>query len=132
MPGCDDLDDATLLERFEAVALAPADFRHREHVRLAYAMLARDDFAAVGLRFKTALLRFAEAHARGRYHETLTWAYLTLIAERMHATPTASSFEFLERHPDVLDHRSGAVSRYYDVAAITACPIARAVFVLPR
>ena len=133
MLDCDRLDDQALLERFEALAIPPAAFRHREHIRLAFAMLARADLAAAGGRFKHALLRFADAAgARGKYHETLTWAYLTLIAERMHARTYASSFELLDANPDLLDHRGGAIARYYDVASITACPIARAVFVLPR
>jgi hypothetical protein len=91
------------------------------------------DFAEAGLRFKRALVQFAAAiGAAGKYHETLTWAYLTLIHERMHAGQYASSHELLAANPDLLDHRGGAIARYYDVAAITACPIARVVFVLPR
>jgi len=129
----DDLGDAELVARFEALQLAPEQVRHREHVRLAFALLAANDFAEAGLRFKRALVRFAAAiGADAKYHETLTWAYLTLIHERMHARPCASSIEFVAYNPDLLDHRTGAIARYYDVAAITACPIARRVFVLPR
>ena len=36
--GCEHLDDVTLVARFEALELAPHDFGHREHVRLAFAM----------------------------------------------------------------------------------------------
>src|SRR5262245_40884612 len=78
-------DDATLLARFESLALPPSEFGHREHVRVAFAML-RDtqDFAAAAHRFRTALLRFATAAgAAAKYHETLTWAYLALVHERM-------------------------------------------------
>jgi hypothetical protein len=131
--GCDELDDSALVARFEALAIAPADFRHREHVRLAFAMLRDADFAEAGLRFKRALLAFASAiGAAGKYHETLTWAYLAVVCERMHEAAYATSLDFVERNPDLLDHRAGAIARYYDVAAITACPIARRVFVLPR
>ena len=131
--GCDHLGDAELVERFEALQIPPRDFRHREHVRLAFAMLAGRELAEAALRFKRALLRFAAAiGAEARYHETLTWAYLGLVQERAHASPYASSLEFVERNPDLLDHRGGALARYYDIDAITACPIARRVFVLPR
>ena len=37
----------------------------------------------------------------------------------MHAGAYASSIDFITRHPDLLDHRTGAIARYYDVAAIT-------------
>ena len=131
--GCDHLDDAALVARFEALAVAPADFRHREHVRLAFAMLRGADFGEAALRFRGALRRFADAAGvPGRYHETLTWAYLALIAQRAAEDPAAAtSFELVARHPDLVDHTTGAVARYYDVAAVTASPLARAVFVLP-
>jgi len=130
--GCDHLDDATLVDRFEALALAPADFRHREHVRLAFAMLAGADFGDAAVRYRRALQRFAAAAgAPGKYHETLTWAYLALVHQRMHEHPSASSFELIERAPELLDHRAGALARCYDIDAITASPLARRVFVLP-
>ena len=132
MTGCDHLDDAALLAGFEALAIAPADFRHREHVRLAFAMLAGADFGDAAIRYRRALRQFAgSVGAATKYHETLTWAYLALVHQRMHEHPCAASFELLARFPDLLDHRTGALARCYDVDAITASPLARRVFVLP-
>lgn len=132
--GCDHLSDAELVAHFEALAIAPAAFHHREHVRLAYAMLRGADFGDAAVRFRHALRRFADAAGAGaKYHETLTWAYLALVAQRMAEDPSAvTSHELLARHADLVDHRHGVVARYYDVAAITASPLARAVFVLPE
>ena len=131
-PGCDDLDDATLLARFEQLEIAPRDFRHREHIRLAFAMLRDADFGEAALRFRAALKRFAAAAgAHAKYHETLTWAYLALVARCMDEG-YADSFALLAAHPDLLDHQTGLLARYYDVAAITASPLARRVFVLPE
>jgi hypothetical protein len=126
--------DAALVRDFEALAVAPAEFGHREHVRLAFALLAETgDFAAAGLRFKRALIAFATSiGAAGKYHETLTWAYLTLIHARMASGTWSDSTAFLVANADVLDHRGGALARYYDVAAIAASPLARRVFVLPE
>jgi len=128
------LDDAELVKQFESLAIAPVNFRHREHVRLAYAMLRGADFGEAALRFRAALRQFATAAGMpGRYHETLTWAYLAIIARRLaDGPPPATSLEFLARHPDLLDHRGGAVAHHYDIAAITASPLARTVFVLPE
>ena len=133
MTGCDHLDDAALLDAFERLAIAPRDFRHREHVRLAFAILTADpDLAAAAMRFRALLQRFAGAiGAQAKYHETLTWAYLAVIAERMHGQAYANSLDLLAAHPDLLDHQHGAIARHYDVPAITASPLARAVFVLP-
>jgi hypothetical protein len=129
----DDLDDAALIARFEALDVPPASFRHRVHVRLAFAMLARADFAAGAARFCGALQRYVAAFgAEAKYHETITWAYLVLVHQRMSARAYASSLELLADNPDLLDHRTGALARHYDVAAITASPVARRVFVLPE
>jgi len=129
----DHLDDATLVARFEQLELPPTDFHHREHVRLAFAMLQGADFAEAALRFRRALKRFAAAAgAHGKYHETLTWAYLALVARCMDERSYATSFELLDARPDLLDHKTGLLARYYDVAEIAASPVARRVFVLPE
>ncbi|HEY1550020.1 MAG TPA: hypothetical protein VGG28_19460 [Kofleriaceae bacterium] len=120
------MTDTELLAAFETGALA--EFRHRDHVRVGFAILARDgDLAAAALAFRAGLRRLAG----GKYHETITWAYLVLIAERMHGNHYASSEALLAAHPELLDHRGGALAQHYDVAAITASPLARTVFVLP-
>lgn len=95
-------------------------------------MLVGADFGDAAVRYRRALQRFASAAgAPGKYHETLTWAYLAIVHRRMHELPCASSFELLARAPDLLDHRTGALARHYDIAAVTASPLARRVFVLP-
>lgn len=128
-----DLDDATLLARFESLELAPGGFHHREHIRLAFAMLRGTDFGEAALRFRAGLGRFAAAAgAHAKYHETLTWAYLALVARCMAERDYPSSLALLDARPDLLDHRNGLIARYYDVAAITASPLARRVFVLPE
>ena len=132
--GCDLLDDGELVARFEALAIAPPELRHVEHVRIAYAMLRGGDLGDAAVRFRRALRRFAEASgAADKLHETLTWAYLAVSARRMAEDPAATtSHALIARHADLLDHRGGAIARHYDVAAITASPLARAVFVLPE
>jgi hypothetical protein len=126
-------DDASLLSRFESHELAPGEFRHREHIRLAFAMLRGADFGEAALRFRAGLKRFAAAAgAPGKYHETLTWAYLALVVRCMAERDYPSSLALLDARPDLLDHQHGLLARYYDVAAITASPLARRVFVLPE
>lgn len=120
------MTDAELLAAFEAGTLTA--FHHHEHVRVAFAMLARDgDLAAAALAFRAGLRRIAGAS--GKYHETLTWAYLVVIAERMHGRGYRSSSELFVDHPDLLDR--DLLARYYDLPALLASPLARAVFVLP-
>jgi hypothetical protein len=131
--GCDQLDDAELVARFEACTLPATDYHHREHLRIAFAMLRGADFGAAALRFRGALRRYVTAAgAAAKYHETLTWAYLALVHQRMTDAPDTGSRDFLARHPELLDHQAGALARHYDVPAITRSPLARRVFVLPE
>jgi len=131
--GCDHLDDDELVARFEGRTLAPDDYRHREHLRIAFAMLRGADLGEAAVRFRRAMRGYVAAvGATAKYHETLTWAYLVLVHERMQGAADADSRGFLARHPDLLDHRAGALARHYDVAAITASPVARRIFVLPE
>ncbi len=128
-------NDADLLDRFESLELRPDEFGHREHVRLAFAVLAVEpDLALAASRYRTGLRRFAAANgAHGKYHETITWAYLALIGERMYGRGYASSARAARRRTTTCSTTvRGALARCYDVASLTASPVARAVFVLPR
>jgi hypothetical protein len=131
--GVDELDDDALHDAFATVRLPPDRFHHREHVRVAFVYLARaGDLASAAVEFRAALRRFAAAHGIPQlFHETLTWAYLVLIHERMNAGSYATSLELIAANPDLLDHRGGALARYYDVRAVTTSPLARSCFVLP-
>ena len=80
--------DAELLQGFISTALPADQFHHEQHVRVAW-MFVRDHGmpAALG-EFTAAIKRFAEAKgAHGLYHETITWAFLLIVAERLARKP---------------------------------------------
>lgn len=126
-------EDDDLLAAFVAATLPAEAFGHREHIRVAYLFLRREvDFGAAAVAFRAALRRFVAAiGAEDRYHETLTWAYLALVREQMEGHEDADSHAFLRRCPELTRHRGGAIERRYDLEALLASPLARAVFVLP-
>jgi hypothetical protein len=127
-----DLDDAAFLSAFESCSLPNGAFRHRQHLRVAWLYLGTSSFAEAAVRFSTNLKRFAAANgAAGLYHETITWAYLALVNERMHTSAARDFDSFLRANADLLDHKAGALRAYYDEATL-ASDLARAVFVLPR
>ena len=73
----------------------------------------------------------ALGHAE-RYHETITWAYLALVNERLHAADAPADFDaFAGANPDLFDRTGGALARLYDRATLES-PLARRVFLLPR
>jgi hypothetical protein len=93
---------------FEAGAIAPADFSHRAHVRLAYVYLADCDVNLALERMRAALVAFLCKHniPASKYHETLTRAWILAVHHFMHRTPeTASSDDFIERNSVLLDSK---------------------------
>jgi len=122
------MTDDELVAAFESTALD--DFPHASHVRVAWCYLRRDPILVALPRFRAALQRFAAAKGQpGRYHETITVAYMLLILERLADAPAGSWEAFAARHPDLLATPS-ILSRYY-ADEVLASPQAREVFVLP-
>lgn len=121
-----------LIKQFEEGATPAATFHHADHVRLAFEYLGR--FSAIeGLdRFSAALQRFAIAHGKPQlYHETITWAYLLLIRERMARSAASQNWdEFAASNPDLLIWKGGMLARLYRPETLDS-DLARRVFVLP-
>jgi hypothetical protein len=128
------LDDATLLRDFEDGTLPASTFHHRDHLRVAWLCLKAEPPLTALARFADGLKRFAAANgAAGLYHETITWAYLLLIRERMERDGDeagATSEEFMDRHPDLLAWKPSILDRYYRPETLQS-ELARRVFVMP-
>ncbi|HWK51802.1 MAG TPA: hypothetical protein VNR40_18040 [Steroidobacter sp.] len=122
-----------ILVAFENGSLDPAQFSHRLHLSLAWSYLQREGFPDGALQFRRHLQDYVAAvGAQGKYHETMTWAYLMLLNEELCLrSPAGESFEaMIQRRPDLLDHRNGPISRCYSKAQLDS-PEARRVFMLP-
>ena len=125
------MTDAEFLRRFEDCTLPNAAFHHRDHVRLGWLYLRRLPALEALARFAEGLKRFATANGRpGLYHETITWAYLLLIHERMARAEAATWEEFARRNPDLLTWKPSILDRYYEKETLGS-ELARRVFVLP-
>jgi hypothetical protein len=123
-----------LVRAFDALTLDPAQFTHRAHLSVAWRYLQRHGFPDGAVRFREQLLRYIDSvGAQGKYHETITWAYMVLLNEEL-GTETSGEETFDElvaRRPDLLDHRSGAIAACYSREEL-ARPEARRTFILPR
>lgn len=124
--------DSRWIEAFEAATLPDGAFHHRDHVRTAWIYLQRFPPAAALDRFARGLRRFAAEKGKpGLYHETITWAYLLLIRERMERDGSEGSFdEFAARHPDLLAWNPSILDSYYRNETLWS-DLARRVFVMP-
>ena len=126
------MTEAAFLEAFEAATLAPEEFHHRDHVRAAWLLLKHASPAEAMARFTTALRQFARKVGKPwLYHETVTWAYLLLIQERMARGPAGDTFAgFAERNADLFTWRPSILDRYYRPETLQS-DLARQVFLLP-
>lgn len=85
-------------------------FHHAHHVQAAFEILKRHDFAAAFKAYADALrVMTARTGNPYAYHETITTAFMNLIAER--AAPFADYDSFIAANPDLLD-KDVLLSRY--------------------
>ena len=126
------MDDAQLLAALEAGTLPPEQFDHRAHLRAGYLYLRSAAFPQATARMCAALRAYTAALGKPeRYHETVTVAFMALIAARLRHDPTggADGWErFSSRHPQLFER--GLLLDYYPQAVLETSE-ARAGFVLP-
>jgi len=109
--------------------LDAASFPHREHVRMAFEMLRRYDFAESVLHFSRSLRTMAQRAGKPEaFHQTVTIAFLSLIAERLEGRPCEDFAAFAQGNPDLID--KSALTRWYRPERLGSAS-ARRTFLLP-
>jgi hypothetical protein len=129
------MTDNEIIEQFEQSRAPGGSFHHADHIRVAFAYLSRYPALEALQKFSSALQRFATAQGKpGLYHETITWAYVFLIRERMARAERALTWEeFATANPDLLSwerETGGILARYYQPETLKS-EAARSAFVLP-
>jgi hypothetical protein len=121
-----------LIRQFEDGTTPAATFHHADHVRLAFEYLCRYSALEALRRFSAALQRFAAGQGKAQlYHETITWAYLLLIRERIARAGSVQTWEeFGERNADLLVWKGGVLAALYRQETLDS-ELARHTFVLP-
>lgn len=127
------LDDPQV-RAFEAAAVDPSAFGHREHLFVAWCYLKELSLEQAVPRYVHHLQQLTRAlGAPHKYHATMTWAYVVLLSESMYS-PGLEGADFdalLARCPRLLDARGGLLHDYYDAGELSS-DHARRRFVLPR
>ena len=125
------LTNEAVVSEFEQ-GRAPGEFHHADHVRVAFAYVSLFPFLEAIEKFSAALKRFAASKGKPNlYHETITWAYLLLVRERIARAGQAQTWEeFAERNPDLLVWKGGLLATLYRQETL-ASDLARHTFVLP-
>jgi hypothetical protein len=120
------------MEEFEKCTLAHGSFHHADHVKMAFLYLRKfPPVEALG-RFSSALALFAAAHGKASlYSETITWAFLLLIRERMARAGAPQTWpEFSVRNSDLLRWDDNILKRYYRRETLQS-ELAKSVFLFP-
>jgi hypothetical protein len=118
------LDDDEFVRQFENGTYPNACFRHADHVRLAWIYVRRYGAAAAEARTCDGIRRFAcRLGHEEKYHETLTRAWLRLVAVAHGATPAIDRFDaFAGAHAWLFD--AAALSAFYSAGRLHS-PAAR-------
>ena len=120
-----------LLERFLDTTLPADQFHHEQHVQVAWLFVREHGMPAALAEFTAAIKRFANANgATGLYHETITWAFLLLIADRQARQSAATWEQFAARNADLLSWKPSILDRYYS-KQLLASDLARRAFLMP-
>ena len=120
-----------LLEQFVDTTLPAEQFHHEQHVQVAWLFVRKHGMPAALGEFSAAIKRFADAKgATGLYHETITWAFLLIIAEREARAASPTWQGFAAANPDLLVWKPSILNRYYS-KELLASDLARRTFVMP-
>jgi hypothetical protein len=121
-------EDIELL-RFMRGEIDPRAFPHDEHVRMGFEMLRRHDFAETCLHYSAALRAMTARIGKPEaFHQTMTIAFLAVIAERLEAGGQTEFAAFAAANPDLM--RKSVLARWYSPGRLGSAA-ARSTFLLP-
>ena len=102
--GSGNLSDEAFVAAFEACTLPNTQFRHADHIRLAWILVRAVGEAAATERVANAIRNFAIHNgAPQKYDDALTRAWMQRVAEAVRRSPEIDTFEeFAEAHPGLL------------------------------
>ena len=122
--------DSEMLGRFERLEIDAPGFRHADHVRVACEMLGKYEFFDACSRYaKTILAMATGVGVPEKFNATITFAFMSLIAERRASSDATDVDTFLAENPDLLD--KDLLDRWYSKERL-ASPLARTQFLLPN
>ena len=117
------------IERFESADIDPVRFDHEAHVYVGWMYVREYELTEAIAKFDSGLKRLVrKLGAEGKYHATLTWFFLLLIADR--AEDGEPWPVFRHRNADIVTDSKETLSRYYSDGYLFSNR-ARERFVLP-
>ncbi|MEM6996075.1 MAG: hypothetical protein AAF721_36550 [Myxococcota bacterium] len=125
------MTDDALLDAFDRATLTPETFGHRQHVRLSWLQVTRLPLLEAIRRHCVGLRRLADAFgASGKFHVTITVAWLLVIHDRASRGDATTFAEFAARNPDLLSSDGAPLAAHFSVDCLRSAE-ARAHFAIP-
>ena len=123
------IEYSALLKQFEELAVDPAEFGHRQHLQVAFEMLHKYAYVDACAKYANTINTLAtNAGAPEKFNVTITFAFLSLIAERIYSDNASSFKEFLAKNEDLLS--KGVLNQWYSSQQLES-DFARTHFLLP-
>ncbi len=114
---------------FEAHAIDNATFGHAEHVQVAYDLLRKYDFIdAAAIYAKGIRTLAANAGAPDKFNLTITYAFMSLIAEQLANTQATDFKSFAQENSDLM--AKSVLNQWYSAERLNT-QLARDIFLLP-
>ena len=119
------------IERLEAGDIEPGSFNHEAHVYMGWLYVGEYPLPQAIERFTGALRRLVrKLGVESKYHDTMTWFYLLLIAERRAIMDDDDWLSFRRENADLFNSSPNILARYYSDELLWS-DAARSQFVLP-
>ena len=130
-PGADILAPGPSIRAFEEGNVDPAEFDHEAHVQVAWGYLQDHELLESITRYSGALRRLAAKFGvPGKYHETTTWFFMMVVAERRTGNGADNWQVFKAENADLFNDPGGLLRRYYSESRLNS-EAARSRFLLP-
>jgi len=114
--------DAEIAAVLPAITGPAGEFQHRQHIHLAFWAVRRFGMPEAATRVCD-MIRHIAAYQRApqKYHETVSRAWMELVAHHMTTDPSCTDFDgFTARYPALLDKR--LLSKHYRSATLASGP----------
>lgn len=124
------VEPSAITKAFETHSIDNSEFHHAEHVRVAFDLLRKYDFIDAAAIYAKGIHTIAtKAGAPQKFNLTITYAFMSLIAERLALSPTLEFEAFVSANPDLLSKR--VLEKWYGDERLYT-ELARTVFLLPE
>lgn len=99
------MSDDDFVQDFLNGTVPPAQFHHRDHLRLSWYLIRQHGMQAAAQTITAGIQRFATLHGQAqKYHETLTRFWIRIVGHLIEVRPDITEFAtFLASFPQLLD-----------------------------